>query len=162
MYAYIRRLVTAGAAYQVSDIVAKTLAIATLPLYTRHVTRGSYGTAETLVTIVILASIFLRFGVGEGFVRFYFSDTDPARQKRLARAATGFVALSSTACALVALALAGPLSELILGFRDATLLGFAILGLWAFTNLELAYALLRVDERRGRTSRHRSRTCCSR
>jgi O-antigen/teichoic acid export membrane protein len=149
VYAYLRRLVTAGAAYQVSDIVAKTLAIGTLPLYTRHVTRGSYGTAETLVTIVILMSIFLRLGVGEGFVRFYFADTDPARQVRIARAATGFVALASTAAGLVALAFAGPLSELVLGFRDATLMGFTILGLWAFTNLELAYALLRVDERRG-------------
>jgi O-antigen/teichoic acid export membrane protein len=149
MYAYLRRLVTAGAAYQVSDIVAKTLAVGTLPLYTRHVTRGSYGTAETLVTIVILVSIFLRLGVGEGFVRFYFSDSDPERQTRLARAATGFVAVVSTACALIALAFAGPLSDLVLGFRDATLMGFTILGLWAFTNLELAYALLRVDERRG-------------
>jgi O-antigen/teichoic acid export membrane protein len=149
VYAYLRRLVTAGAAYQVSDIVAKTLAVGTLPLYTRHVTRGSYGTAETLVTIVILTSIFLRFGVGEGFIRFYFADTDPERQTRLARAATGFVALVSTVCALLALAFAGPLSDLVLGFRDATLMGFAILGLWAFTNLEVAYALLRVDERRG-------------
>jgi len=149
VYAYLRRLVTAGAAYQVSDVVAKTIAIGTLPLYTRHVTRGSYGTAETLVTIVILASIFLRFGVGEGFVRFYFADSDAGRQSRLARAATGFVAVVSTVCALVALAFAGPLSDLVLGFRDATLLGFTILGLWAFTNLELAYALLRVDERRG-------------
>jgi O-antigen/teichoic acid export membrane protein len=148
VYAYLRRLVTAGAAYQVSDVVAKLIAVLTLPLYTRHVTRGSYGTAETLVTIVILASIFLRAGVGEGFVRFYFADADPDRRRQVARAATGFVAAASTVCALAALAFAGPLSELILGFRDATLLGFAILGLWAFTNLELAYALLRVDERR--------------
>jgi O-antigen/teichoic acid export membrane protein len=43
--------------------------------------------------------------------------------------------------------LAGPLSRLILGFRDPLLLDCAVVGLWAFTNLELAYAQLRVDER---------------
>jgi O-antigen/teichoic acid export membrane protein len=42
---------------------------------------------------------------------------------------------------------AGPLSELILDRRDETVFRIAVLGLWTFTNLELAYALLRVDER---------------
>ena len=46
------------------------------------------------------------------------------------------------------LALAGPLCELLLGTRDATLMAYGVLGLWAFTNLEIAYALLRVEERR--------------
>ena len=38
--------------------------------------------------------------------------------------------------------------ELLLGTRDATLMAYGVLGLWAFTNLEVAYALLRVEERR--------------
>jgi O-antigen/teichoic acid export membrane protein len=33
------------------------------------------------------------------------------------------------------------------GFRDPLLLDCAVVGLWAFTNLEMAYAQLRVDER---------------
>ena len=36
---------------------------------------------------------------------------------------------------------------MVLGYRDPTIFRIAVLGLWAFTNLELAYALLRVDER---------------
>ena len=40
-----------------------------------------------------------------------------------------------------------PLSQLLLGFRDPLLIDCAVLGLWAFTNLEMAYAQLRVDER---------------
>jgi len=43
--------------------------------------------------------------------------------------------------------LAAPLSRLILGYRDPLLLDCAVVGLWAFTNLEMAYAQLRVDER---------------
>ena len=42
---------------------------------------------------------------------------------------------------------ASQISQLLLGFRDSTLIDCAILGLWAFTNLEMAYAQLRVDER---------------
>src|SRR5205807_2297544 len=34
-----------------------------------------------------------------------------------------------------------------LGDHDPTIFRIAVLGLWSFTNLELAYALLRVEER---------------
>jgi O-antigen/teichoic acid export membrane protein len=145
--AYLKRLLTTGAAYQFGDILAKAIALLTIPLYTRYVSRSEYGAANALLTAVILASIFLRLGVGEAFVRFYFDDDDPERRRRIARTATSTVAWTTTLCSLVALALAGPLSRLILGFHDPILLDCAIVGLWAFTNLEVAYAQLRVDER---------------
>jgi O-antigen/teichoic acid export membrane protein len=144
---YLRRLLTTGAAYQAAEIVAKGIAVFTLPLYTRHVSTAGYGAYSTLLTSVILASIVLRLGVGEAFVRFYFDDEDQERRTRIARTATATVAWTTTLAALAALALAGPLSRLILGFEDALLMDCAILGLWAFTNLEMAYAQLRVDER---------------
>jgi O-antigen/teichoic acid export membrane protein len=144
----LKRLVASGAAYQASSLVAAFLALFTLPLYTAHLTRAELGYAETLLTAIILVSILLRMGLGEAFVRFYFDDDDRARRDRLARAATGFVLATTTTASLAGLALAGPLSEALLGIRDATLMACAILGLWAFTNLEMAYALLRVDERR--------------
>ena len=53
---------------------------------------------------------------------------------------------TTVATALVA-AFAGPLSELVLGRRDTTLFLIVALGLWTFSNLELANAMLRVDER---------------
>lgn len=144
----LQRLITSGAAYQVASLVAGLLALFTLPLYTHHLTRAELGYAETLLTTIILASILLRFGVGEAFVRFYFDDQDRERRERLARRASGFVLITTTAAALVAVAFAGPLAQALLGTRDATLMAYGILGLWAFTNLEIAYALLRVDERR--------------
>jgi O-antigen/teichoic acid export membrane protein len=144
---YLKRLVVTGAAYQFGDILAKALALLTLPLYTRHVSPEGYGAAETLLTAVILASILLRGGVGEAFIRFYFDDTDEARRARIARTAMATVAWTTTLASLVAVALSGPISEALLGFRDPLLVDCAILGLWAFTNLEMAYAQLRVDER---------------
>lgn len=147
MFDYIKRLLKTGAAYQAADIVAKAIALFTLPLYTRHVSTQEYGAYSALLTAVILASILLRVGVGEAFVRFYFEDEDRERRDRIARTATATVAWTTTAAAAALVALAGPASRLLLGFRDPALLDCAVLGLWAFTNLEVAYAQLRVDER---------------
>jgi O-antigen/teichoic acid export membrane protein len=144
---YLKRLLTTGAAYQFGDILAKSLALLTLPLYTRHVGTKSYGAAESLLTAVILSSVLLRAGVGEAFIRFYFDDEDPARRDRIARSATAAVAWTTTVASLAAVVFAGDISQLLLGDRDPLLIDCAILGLWAFTNLEMVYAQLRVEER---------------
>lgn len=147
MLGYLKRLVSTGAAYQFGDIFAKVLALLTLPLYTHHLSTAAYGAAELLLTAVILSSILLRVGVGEAFIRFYFDDEDIERRARIARTATATVAWTTTLAALLAVVFAGPLSKLLLSFRDPLLFDCAVLGLWAFTNLEMAYAQLRVDER---------------
>jgi O-antigen/teichoic acid export membrane protein len=144
---YLKRLVATGAAYQFGDIVAKGIALVTIPLYTRHISPAGYGAANSLLTAVILASIFLRVGVGEAFIRFYFDDDDAERRARIARTATATVAWTTSLAALLAVVFASELSHLLLGFRDPLLVDCAIVGLWAFTNLEMAYAQLRVDER---------------
>jgi O-antigen/teichoic acid export membrane protein len=144
---YLKRLVVTGAAYQFGDILAKGFALITLPLYLSHVGPKGYGAAEALLTAVILTSIVLRLGVGEAFIRFYFDDSDPSRRTRIARTATAAVAWTTTLAAVPAAIFASPLSHLLLGFRDPLLFDCAVLGLWAFTNLEIAYAQLRVDER---------------
>ena len=147
MLGYLKRLVTTGAAYQFGDILAKGLALLTLPLYTHHLNPEAYGAAESLLTGVILSSILLRVGVGEAFIRFYFDDEDPERRTRIARTATAAVAWTTTLASLLALLFAGELSKLLIGIRDPLLFDCAVLGLWAFTNLEMVYAQLRVDER---------------
>jgi O-antigen/teichoic acid export membrane protein len=144
---YLKRLVTTGAAYQFGDIVAKGLALVTLPLYTRHLSPSSYGAAESLLTAVILSSILLRVGLGEAFIRFYFDDEDGARRDRIARSVTAAVAWTTTVASLLVVAFAGEVSRALLGQHDPLLIDCAALGLWAFTNLEMAYAQLRVDER---------------
>ncbi|HUR87354.1 MAG TPA: oligosaccharide flippase family protein [Solirubrobacteraceae bacterium] len=148
MRSLFTRLLTGGASYQAASVLSAALALVTLPLYTRALSRSDFGVAETLLTFIILASILLRLGLGEAFVRFYYATPGGADRDRLARATTATVLLTTSAAALLAAALAGPLSELLLGFEEAGLMRIAVLGLWAFTNLEIAYALLRVDELR--------------
>jgi O-antigen/teichoic acid export membrane protein len=142
------RLLTGGASYQAASVLSAALALITLPLYTDALSPSDFGVAETLLTFIILASILLRFGLGEAFVRFWFQTPEGDARERLARTTTATVLLTTSAAALLAAALAGPLSRLLLGFEEAGLMRIAVLGLWAFTNLEIAYGLLRVDERR--------------
>jgi O-antigen/teichoic acid export membrane protein len=148
MGGYLKRLVASSAAYQAASLLSAALGVITLPLYTRQLSPSDYGYAETLLTFVIFGSILLRFGVGEAFVRFWFDDEDELRRAALVRASVGFVGITSTIAAGIGVVFAGPLRELLLGTRDAPLMAYGLLGLWAFTNLELGYALLRVEERR--------------
>ena len=148
MAGLLRRLAASSAAYQAASLLAAALALLTLPLYTKHLTEADYGYAETLLTFIILASIVLRLGIGESFVRFWFDDDDHERRLSLARTATGWTFWATTPLVVLGVLLAGPLSDLLLNHRDAVLMSYGLLGLWAFTNLEIAYALLRVEERR--------------
>jgi O-antigen/teichoic acid export membrane protein len=144
---YLQRLIRSLAAYQVADVVSKFIAVLLLPVYTRYIDPAGYGVVELLGNGVIFISILVRFGMIEAFLRYHFSDADQHRRDALARRAVVFLLVATTIAAAVLAAASDPLSKLVLGHRDTTTFLIAVLGLWAFTNLELAYALLRVDER---------------
>ncbi len=147
MTGYLKRLIRSLAAYQIADLVSKFIAVLLLPVYTRYIAPAGYGVVELLGNGVIFASIVVRFGIIEAFLRFHFSDADQERRDALARRAVTFLLVATTVAAVALAAAASPLSKLILGHTDVTIFLIAVLGLWAFTNLELAYALLRAEER---------------
>ena len=144
---YLKRLVSSLAAYQVADIVSKFIAVLLLPVYTQYISPSGYGVVELLATGVIFISIVIRFGIIEAFLRYYFADEDLARRDALIRRCATFLLISTTVAAGLLAAASAPLSKLVLGHRDVTTFLIAVLGVWTFTNLELAYGLLRVDER---------------
>jgi O-antigen/teichoic acid export membrane protein len=144
---YLKRLGSSLAAYQVADVVSKLIAVLLLPVYTRYIDPSGYGVVELLANGVIFTSIIVRFGMIEAFLRYYFTDEDQDRRDALVRRTAGFLLIATTATAVALAIAATPLSRLMLGHRDPTIFRIAVLGLWSFTNLELAYGLLRVDER---------------
>jgi O-antigen/teichoic acid export membrane protein len=147
MGGYLKRLLGSLGAYQLADVVSKVMAIVLLPIYTRYVGTSGYGIVETLATFVILVSIVIRLGMIESFVRFYYTDTDRQRRDALVRRAFLFLLVSTTVVSLLMALFASPLSVLVTTVRIPGTFRIAVLGLWAFTNLEFAYAILRVDER---------------
>ena len=91
----------------------------------------------------------LRLGLGEALVRFHFLDDGPRAPPR-ARAHRDRARCSSRRPSprSPSRAFAEPISAARCSAPTTpTLIRAAALGLWAFTNLELAYALLRVEER---------------
>jgi O-antigen/teichoic acid export membrane protein len=147
MTSYLKRLAASLGAYQVANVVAKLIGVAMLPVYTRYIDKAGYGTIELLANGVILISILTRFGMIEAFLRFYYEDEDRARRNHLVRRATVFTLVATTLVSALLLVFAGTLSRVALGPHDGPIFRVAVLGLWSFTNLELAYAVLRVDER---------------
>jgi O-antigen/teichoic acid export membrane protein len=148
---YLRRLATTGAAYTAASVLSKLIAVALLPLYTRYLSLDDYGAAEVMFAAVVTASIVIRFGMIEALLRFYYKDDeDPAKV-----VSTSFAALFwlSTAAALIALPLAGPLAEALLTEEAAKVaspveLGrISIGGLWVLTMVEYLLTLFRLEER---------------
>ncbi|MBV9047067.1 MAG: oligosaccharide flippase family protein [Solirubrobacterales bacterium] len=147
MTAYLKRLVASLAAYQIADLISKFIAVLLLPVYTRYIPPAGYGVVELLANGVIFISILVRLGIIEAFLRYYFVDDDQVRRDALVRRAVSFLLIATTIGSAALVAASEPLSRLVLGYGDQTTFLIAVLGLWAFTNLELAYGVLRVDER---------------
>jgi O-antigen/teichoic acid export membrane protein len=148
---YLRRLATTGAAYTAASILSKLIAVALLPLYTRHLTLDDYGSAEVLFAGVVTASIVVRLGLIEAVLRFYYrEDEDP---KRIVGATFSGLFWFATIGALIALPFAEPLAEALLNpkpdeLHTATeLTRIAIGGLWVSTMFEYLLTLFRLDER---------------
>jgi O-antigen/teichoic acid export membrane protein len=145
--AYLKRLAATGTAYTASSVIAKLIAVALLPLYTRHLTRADYGAAEVLLATVVALSILVRLGIIEALLRFYFRYEDGRERDDVVRTSFAFLLLTSSVGAIVAAAFAEPLSEFLLDRSDTELMLIAVGGLWVFTNYELLMALFRLDER---------------
>lgn len=147
MAGYLKRLLGALGAYQIASILQRLLAVLLLPLYTGRIAPGGYGIVETLATFVIFVSIVARFGIIESFLRYYFSDEDRERRDALVRRTTLFLLVTTTVACAVLVVPAAPLARLITSEHVPGAFRISVLGIWTFTNLELAQAVLRVDER---------------
>jgi O-antigen/teichoic acid export membrane protein len=149
---YLRRLATTGAAYTAASILSKLIAVALLPLYTRHLSTPDYGAAELLFAAVVTASIVVRLGLLEAVLRFYYRDDEDPH--RIVAATFSGLFWFSTIGALIALPFARPLAELVLDLHKPAelqtgteLTRIAIGGLWVLTMFEYLLTLYRLDER---------------
>jgi O-antigen/teichoic acid export membrane protein len=147
---YIKRLAKTGTAYTASSILAKLIALFTLPIYTKYISPAGFGQAEIIATTVIVLSILFRLGAIEAVLRFYFlkDEYDPREVVR-----TGFwgLLISTSTGVLICLAFSGQLASLLL--RDlpgaTTLVQIGIVWFWFSTFYELLLALFRVEEKAG-------------
>ena len=151
MIGYLKRLARTGGAYTASSVLAKLIAVFTLPLYTRYLTPVDFGRAEVLGVGVVVLSIILRGGMVEALLRYHHHFED--RRAEVARTAFWGTLAALTVGAAICLALAPQIASLLLRSDDASalqLVRIAVFGLWVFTLYELLLTFYRVDEAAGR------------
>jgi O-antigen/teichoic acid export membrane protein len=147
---YVKRLARTGTAYTASSVLAKLIALFTLPIYTKYVAPEGFGQAEVIATTVIVLSIVFRLGAIEAFLRFFFlrDDYDP---REVTRTAFWGLLATTTIGVVVSFAASGLLTSVLL--RNApgadTLVHIGIVWFWFSTFYELLLAFFRVEERAG-------------
>jgi len=144
----LKRLGKHSAIYGLGGLVSRILAVLLLPLYTRYLSTSDYGQIETLIALVTVLTIVLRFGISSAFFRFYFDAKDDAGKRLVLRTSFWFTMTTATLGLVVVAALAGQISEWLFGDAGAAdLVRASAVALWAQMNYEQLTSLFRVEER---------------
>jgi O-antigen/teichoic acid export membrane protein len=131
-------------------LISRAVAFVMLPVYTRYLTPGDYGTLQLIGVTFEVISIVAGSRLGAGLFRFYHKTEDP--QRRRETVATALVLMVATYAVVTGLTflLAAPLARLVFGPQnDPTLIRIAaaILGFESLLLVPMAY--LQVRERSG-------------
>jgi len=113
--AQLKRLAKHSAIYGLGGLVSRILAVLLLPLYTRYLSPGDYGTVETLIALTTVLGILLRLGITSAFFRFYFDSPDPADRRLVLRTSFWFTMGMATIGLAAGLALSGEISTALFG-----------------------------------------------
>ena len=144
----LKRLGRHSAIYGLGGLVSRILAVLLLPLYTHYLSTSDYGQIETLVALVTVLTIVLRFGISSAFFRFYFDADDDNGRRLVLRTSFWFTMAMATFGLVAVVALAGPISQALFGEADAAnLVRASAVALWAQMNYEQLSSLFRVEER---------------
>jgi O-antigen/teichoic acid export membrane protein len=144
----LKRLGKHSAIYGLGGLVSRILAVLLLPLYTHYLSRSDYGQIETLVALITVLTIVLRFGISSAFFRFYFDADDNAGRRLVLRTSFWFTMAMATFGLVAVVALATPISQALFGEADAAnLVRASAVALWAQMNYEQLSSLFRVEER---------------
>ena len=144
----LKRLGKHSAIYGLGGLVSRILAVLLLPLYTHYLSTSDYGQIETLVALVTVLTIILRFGISSAFFRFYFDAEDDNGRRLVLRTSFWFTMAMATLGLVAVVALATPISEWLFGEPGAAnLVRASAVALWAQMNYEQLSSLFRVEER---------------
>ena len=144
----LSRLGKQSAIYGLGGLVSRILAVLLLPLYTRYLSKGDYGEIETLIALVTVLTIILRFGISSAFFRFYFDADDHDGRRLVLRTSFWFTMTMATLGLVLVVALAAPISDWLFGDPgSANLVRASAVALWANMNYEQMTSLFRVEER---------------
>ncbi len=144
----VERIVRSGLAYQAAAFLSAGLAFFTFHAYTEAIGVPTLGQADLILAWLIMASIVARLGFGEALLRHWFTAGD-AERPRLQRTIQSSVLAASAVLAAIVWVLAPTITDWLSLIDDPWVVRVAGMGLFAYTNLDLAQTLLRArDDRR--------------
>lgn len=136
--------------YGASNLLTRGIGLLLLPLYTRVLTPGEYGTVDYLQVVRGFLALTLALEIVQALVRFLPEARSEAEKRVLASTALWFTAGAYGVFAVAGLLWAGPLSRLLLGVPDAAgAFRVAVLYMAAAGVLTPMHEMLRFEFRPG-------------
>jgi O-antigen/teichoic acid export membrane protein len=129
----LRAFLRDGALYTLPALVSRGLALFLLPLYTRVLSPGDYGSLELITVLASIVNLTIALEVSQGIARFYADEPDPARKTAYASSALWFTAACYTVFLIAAMSMGGELSTFVLG-QPGQLTAFRVALLFIWTN----------------------------
>src|ERR1041385_6808748 len=144
----LKELFRHSAVYGLGSMVARTLGVLLLPLYTRYLSPSDYGLIETLVALSAVLTALVAQAMKSAFFRFYFDSEELERRLLVVRTAFCYVMAASTAVLVAGIVFSRQISWVLFHTQHhAGLVIAAFIGLWAAMNYEQMTSLFRVEQR---------------
>jgi O-antigen/teichoic acid export membrane protein len=132
------------------DFLRRALSLVLLPFYTHHLSTSDYGTIELLDLFILVANVSLGgLAIGDAMVRIYYEERD-GEQARVVSTALWIIAAISAALAGAGIALARPVSLLLLHKPGSeNLIRMSFLALFCGNIVETGLVYQRLKQRAG-------------
>jgi O-antigen/teichoic acid export membrane protein len=128
-----QRVLRDGTVYALAGVLSQGIAFLLFPFFAHVFEPRDYGIIDLLGVVMILASLTVALEVAQGLGRHYAELADDAERRVYASTAWLFTLGSYTLLALLALAAAGPLTDLLLGDDvDPSIMRVAIGAIWCY------------------------------
>ena len=114
----IRKFIKDSAVYAVPSFVSSGLSLFLVPLYTRVLSPGEYGSLDLIIVFASIVNLTITLQVSQGVARFYTSETDPGRKVLYAASSFWFTLFCYGVFLGFTLLFKNVLSELIMGQAD--------------------------------------------
>lgn len=147
MFRLLLRLSKQSVIYGFGVVVSQIAGFFLIPVYTRYLTPGDYGTLEVFqTTLSVLAVIFI-MGLSTALFRSYYLHEDETKKKTVISTAFLFLTLTSALLTLILMVLAGNFSSLFFNSGEyANCFRLIFLTLFCDTGIVIGLSVFRARE----------------
>lgn len=149
MFKRLASLARQSALYGIGSISAKLMAILLLPVYVRFLTPADYGAVETILTIDLMLAAFVRLGLQNSLMRFFYEHEKNGQRGHVVAQTIFWATFLSATIGSLALGLGSAhVAEWALGSAEkAHLVWIGAFGVWTSALYQTMTATYRLEKR---------------